>query len=80
MPPVQNGLRWGMMVNRLLSILLALSLVGALPLKADQSEAARNTFRETKAKADKGDPQAQLTLGTMYATGSGVSPDPAKAF
>lgn len=62
--------------------IFALSLVcGLLTLQvnAQQSEAARKLFKETKNKADKGDAQSQLAVASFYASGTGVDPDPAKA-
>ena len=38
-----------------------------------------DSFKETKAKAEKGDAEAQVNLGLMYANGSGVVKDEAEA-
>lgn len=54
----------------LLSILLG---VAALPVPAQQSEAARKQFEEFKAKAEKGDAEAQFKLGGCYRVGVGVA-------
>jgi len=49
------------------------------PLPAASSQAERDSFDQTKRKADKGDAQAQLQLGSMYAQGEVVRQDPRKA-
>lgn len=62
--------------------MLALLLLGAgsaLPLNAQPTEAERKTFEQTKAAAEKGDAEAQLHLGSLYATGNGVARDLVKA-
>ena len=46
---------------------------------AQQTEELRREFQSTKAKAEKGDADAQFTLGVMYAKGNGVAKDPAQA-
>ena len=50
-----------------------------VPLSGQPTDAERKQFEATKAKADKGDPEAQLSLAACYANGNGVARDPAKA-
>ncbi len=71
--------RYSMNLTRLLSVLgLALMLSG-LTLDAQPSEAERKEFLGLKAKAEKGDAEAQRNLGWMYAKGQGVAKDEAEA-
>jgi TPR repeat protein len=51
----------------------------AFELSAQPAEPDRETFRRIKSSADKGDPEAQLQVGMLYGTGSGVTRDPVKA-
>lgn len=44
-----------------------------------RAETIENVFEDTKAKAEKGDVQAQYSLGVMYVKGDGVSQDYAEA-
>lgn len=67
------------MVSRAISILVLALAFSAPALHAQQSEAARKAFKETKAKADKGDAQSQLAVGRMYALGTGIAADPRRA-
>jgi len=68
-----------MKANRLASTLLLL-LVIAAHLAAQNSEADRKLFEETKAKAEKGDAQSQLDLGVAFFFGSlGVATDHVEA-
>lgn len=46
---------------------LAFGSVAALPASFDESD-----FKDAKRRAEKGDPEAELALGIMYATGEGV--------
>ena len=46
---------------------------------AQQSDALRRLFLEYKAKAEKGDAEAQHNLGVSYANGEGVEKDYAEA-
>ena len=43
------------------------------------SEAEKQQFQQLKARAEKGDAQAQLSLGSLYASGVGVTRDLGKA-
>ena len=54
-----------------LTALLAICL--CLPLIGD--DAAKKKFEATKAKAEKGDAEAQNSLGVMYFSGEGVPED-----
>jgi TPR repeat protein len=58
---------------------VAIWLAAAQPLNAQPAEADRKTFDEVKAKADAGDPESQLVLAGLYASGAGVRRDAAKA-
>ena len=53
--------------------------VAALHVPAQQSEAARNPFEKMKARAEKGDAEAQFFLGSVYQTGNGVPKDEVEA-
>lgn len=61
------------MVKTLIRAVLLLSVFSVVHVSAQQSEADRQLFKETKAQADKGDPAAQLALGNLYFSGTGVS-------
>ena len=52
-------------------MLLAFCLLCACH-RAEQDEPAKNTFQETKAKAEQGDAAAQFNLGVTYSDGRGV--------
>ena len=52
---------------------------GVAQLTPQQDEADRKLFAETKAKAEKGDPEDQFALADSYFLGRGVSQDPAEA-
>lgn len=56
-------------------------LLAAAPfqLPAQQPETDRKRFEEIKAKAEKGDAQAQVNLGVRYANGGGVTKDAGEA-
>lgn len=60
------------------TLIAALLCVAALVLpcaQAQQTEAARKEVSELKAKAEKGDAEAQNSLGTLYAAGKDWKPD-----
>lgn len=65
--------------NCLLAVLLLLLAGAAVQLSAQPTEAERREFAAVKAKADKGDVEAQLILASFYARGLGVAQDPKKA-
>ena len=56
-----------------------LLLAIAAPLPAQQTQADRRQIAEIKAKAEKGDVDAQYDLGNRYATGEGVAKDAVEA-
>ena len=68
-----------MKLNRAIGAVLLFLGVVVVPLVGQSTDAERKQFGAIKAKADKGDPEAQLSLASRYATGDGVSKDPAKA-
>jgi len=53
--------------------------VAAPHVFAQQPEAGTKRFEDTKAKAEKGDAQAQCNLGLCYEEGAGVAKDAAEA-
>ena len=63
-----------------LGLLLLLVVSTAFPVLAQPSASERQHFDSIRAKADKGDADAQLALAFCYANGTGVNPDPGKAF
>jgi len=46
---------------------------------AQSLQAERDSFAQVRTKAEKGDAEAQLKLGSLYAAGEGVPQDPKKA-
>jgi len=68
-------------IGRLISAILVFSSVLYMTVAgaADLSEPARKVFRDTKARADRGEAEAQLAVASMYASGMGTSPDLGKA-
>jgi TPR repeat protein len=60
------------------AVLLLLGVV-VVPLLGQTTDAERKQFEAIKAKADKGDSDAQLSLASSYANGNGVAKDPTKA-
>jgi TPR repeat protein len=68
-----------MKFNRLVGVLLLCLMGSALPLPGQPTEAERREFEAVKARANKGDAEAQLSLASHYANGTGVARDPAKA-
>jgi TPR repeat protein len=59
-------------------VVLALVAI-AIQLPAQESESDRKYFELTKAKAEKGDAQAQYNLGVCYANGEGMMKDSEEA-
>ena len=54
-------------------------LVGfVVPLPGQTTDAERKQFEAIKAKAEKGDTEAQLSLASRYGSGNGVTRDPGK--
>jgi TPR repeat protein len=68
-----------MKFNRALGSLLLLLLGFVVSLPGQTTDAERKQFDAIKAKADKGDIEAQLNLASRYASGNGVAKDPVKA-
>ena len=58
-------------------LLLLAGVVVQLP--GQVTDAERKQFEAIKAKADRGDAEAQLSVATSYATGNGVAKDPGKS-
>ncbi len=65
--------------NRFTGVLLLFWFGLAVACVAQAPKADRELFQQVKAEADKGNAEAQLRLGDMYATGTGVTLDRAKA-
>ena len=76
----KRGYSETMMQNRWIRLVLAAWMLSGLAAVAEPDAAERKAFDQAKAKADKGDAQAQLQLGSLYATGAGVPRDSVKAF
>jgi TPR repeat protein len=68
-----------MKVHRVALTLALAWLACALPSSAQPTQAERALFEQTKAQAEKGDVEAQLRLGALYASGTGVTKDLKKA-
>ena len=68
-----------MKFNRAIGVLLLLLAGSAVQLPGQATDAERKQFDAVKAKADKGDTDAQLVVAACYASGNGVSKDPAKS-
>lgn len=60
-------------------LLVAFSFGSALSTSAQTTAAEKEQFELVKTQAERGDAQAQLTLGSYYASGTGVGRDLAKA-
>ena len=68
-----------MNANRLTWAILILWLGTLLPMHAQESAADRRRIDDIKARADKGDAEAQIELSALYTTGNGVPKDLVKA-
>lgn len=68
-----------MKFNGWLGLLLLLLAVSAAQLPGQTTEAEHKQFAAVKARADKGDADAQLSVAGLYVNGTGVARDPAKA-
>lgn len=68
-------------MNAVLSVLLVVfaSFASVCSLAAQTTAAEKSQFELVKARAEKGDAHAQLTLGSYYASGMGASRDLVKA-
>lgn len=60
-------------------VFLVVWLGAAAPATGQTTDLDKRQFELTKAQAEKGDPQAQLSLGSLYASGQGVGRDLSKA-
>src|SRR5438046_9522234 len=68
-----------MMMNRLIPTLLLLWLGSTLEIPGQPAEPEREALARIKANADKGNAEAQLEMGLIYANGAGVTKDIVKA-
>jgi TPR repeat protein len=68
-----------MKLNRWPYALLLILLGTVVQLPGQPSDTERKEFEAVKAKADKGDGEAQINLASLYASGTGVTKDPIKA-
>ena len=68
-----------MKFNRAIGVLLLLLAGFVVQLPGQVTDAEHKQFAALKAKADKGDTEAQLSLAACYATGNGVAKDPPKS-
>src|ERR1039457_4573108 len=68
-----------MKFNRWFGALLILLVASAVQSPGQTTDAERNQFQAVRARADKGDADAQLGVAALYASGRGVARDPAKA-
>ena len=64
-----------MKTNRFILCVLVFSFYAAIDLHAQQTDADRKLFEETKIKAEAGDIPAQYDLGSLYKKGKGVAQD-----
>jgi TPR repeat protein len=68
-----------MKFNHLARVLLLFLVGSALQSPGQPTATERKEFDAVKARADKGDPEAQISLAFHYAEGTGVARDPAKS-
>jgi TPR repeat protein len=68
-----------MKFNRSIGALLLLLAASLVQSPGQATDAERKQFEAIKARADKGDAEAQLGVASHYANGTGVARDPAKA-
>ncbi len=68
-----------MKFNRSIGVLVLLLVASLVPLFGQPTDAERKQFEAVKARADKGDGEAQLSVASCYANGNGVARNPAKA-
>jgi hypothetical protein len=67
-----------MKFNRSIGVLLVLLAGSVVQLPGQTTDAERKQSEAVKARADKGEADAQLSVATLYANGTGVARDPAK--
>jgi hypothetical protein len=68
-----------MKLSRSIGVILLLLAGSVVQLPGQATDAEHKQFEAIKAKADKGDAEAQLSVASHYANGAGVARDPAKA-
>lgn len=68
-----------MKFNRWAVVLLLFLLGSAAPLPGQPTTVERREFEAVKARAEKGDGEAQISLASHYVNGMGVAQDPVKA-
>jgi TPR repeat protein len=68
-----------MKFNGAIGVLLLLLAGFVVQLPGQVTEAERKQFAALKAKAERGDTEAQLSVASCYATGNGVAKDQAKS-
>ncbi len=68
-----------MKCERFAGVLLLFLLGTAVPLHGQPTTAERKEFEAVKARAERGDGEAQISLASHYANGTGVARDPAKS-
>jgi TPR repeat protein len=68
-----------MKFSRTIAVILLLLAGSAMQLPGQSKDADRKQFEAIKARADKGDAEAQLSVASHYASGTGVARDSAKA-
>jgi len=68
-----------MKFNRSIGVLLLFLAGSVVQLPGQATDAERKQFEAIKARADKGDGEAQLSVASHYANGIGVARDPVKA-
>ena len=68
-----------MKFNGWLGILLLVLAASALQSPGQTTDVERKQFAAIKARADKGDADAQLSVASLYTSGTGVARDPVKA-
>ena len=66
-------------MKRIFSIYVFLLMLGVAAAQQSTNNVASNTIEETKAKAEKGDAEAQYSLGVRYDNGDGVAKDEIEA-
>lgn len=71
---------WNGMVRRSLLFVLLFNAGAVLAAPAQNSAESRDLFSQIRKKAEQGNPEAELELGSFYASGTGVSRSPSKAF
>lgn len=72
---ISRTVKW----NSVTFVFASLLLVSVVNLSAQSSLSERKEFEAVKARAEKGDAQAQFDLGSLYAAGTGVTRDERKA-